>query len=199
MIKEIEIVFENCEHMTIKGDITFDLLPITTEGAGIQDTVDNVKITIPKEENGVYYPFGYIQDETTKFNRLFQHQDITQIVIDENTYYPNWYEENEYAYVQSNEYQKNYKDDDGNLIITISKSNKFKPSIDTSIGLTDTQKFIIIKTLEIYRNNTIDNSLKENLTEIIDIINLSKSPVDSLDRKKIELRNEFLELLPNLN
>ena len=198
-MKKIEIVFENCEWLEINADITFDILPVPTEGTDKCDTIDNVIISIPKEENGVYYPFGYIEDETTKFNRLFSYNDITQIVVDSNTYFPRWYQENEYEWVQSNKYQKTNRDSDGNLTISISKRNNAKPLLSKLPELTDIQKFLILKSLELYKNNTIDKGLEDALAELITIMGTGENKeLTKLDRIKLALRSDFLETVEHL-
>lgn len=119
--REIKIVFENCEILNVITSGEFDIT--TTKDDCVAD-IDNVKLTIPKSSNGIYtYPW---QDgsETTTYNRLANSDNITQIVIDGNTYYPKWYEENEYAWSQNNKYQCTYKTEDGSVVIDISTSNK---------------------------------------------------------------------------
>lgn len=115
--KEVGLVFENCEHMTIVGDISFEV-------DQKEKTLSNVRISIPKESNGVH-DFWETFDETTKFNRILKHDDIVQIEMDGLAYGVDWYEESEYTCSEHNEYQHTYrKAEDGSLVITISTENK---------------------------------------------------------------------------
>ena len=121
MIKTIEIVFENCECLTVDAHINFDIISKRDDGGC---SINNVEITIPKSSNGIYeYPWR--DAETTIINRLNGSRDITQIIIDGVTHFPVWYEEDdEYSWSQHNEYQHTYRTQDGNLIIDISTKNK---------------------------------------------------------------------------
>lgn len=128
MKKEIEIVFENCEYLTVTGDIEFDVISDRKDG---KKDIDNVKIVIPKSENGVHDFWGSGRDDT-KFNRIGG-KDITQLEFDGVTHFPAWYEEGEYCSSQYNEYQKTHRDNDGNMIVSISKANKEKPTQHSKI------------------------------------------------------------------
>lgn len=119
--KEIEIVFENSECLRVIASVEFDIVTIEDD---IVEFIDNVNITIPTSCNGVYHAFGDMNRETTIFNKLANSDDITQIIIDGNTYYPKWYEQDEYSWSTSNEYQNTYKTEDGTLVVDISVDNK---------------------------------------------------------------------------
>lgn len=113
--KEIELVFENLECMTVVASGEFDIV--------IAETIDNIKLTIQKSENGIYIPLGIEDYETTKFNKLNKSNDITQIIIDGITYFPKWYDGDK-SYTQYNKYQHTYRSENGDMIINISTFNK---------------------------------------------------------------------------
>lgn len=119
--KEIRLIFENCEHLDTQAYISFDTV---SNEENCFKVIDNVIITIPKSENGVYTSPFDCNYETTKFNRILEHNDITQIIINSVAYYTKWYDEDEYCTSQSNEYQNTYRAEDGSVIINISTANK---------------------------------------------------------------------------
>ena len=106
MKKEIELVFENCEYFNVNADITYNLMK--------DNVIDNVKIIIDKDENSIY-DIDLIERDITKFNRIQQCNDITQIIIDDNTYYILWHDE----YSLENDNQISHRDKDGKMIIEI--------------------------------------------------------------------------------
>lgn len=172
-MKTMEIVFENCEYLTVDGEIVFD---VTGEHSDGSKSIDNVKIIIPKSSNGIYeFPYG--NEETTIINRLAGSDDITQIHIDGVCYYPVLYEENEYAWTQHNEYQHTYKTENGDLVIEISSANKQRKSDNERIVelITDymqeypTMTFgQVIGKLEKLYGGSIDTSINGTVVEMLE-------------------------------
>ncbi|MGL5331144.1 MAG: hypothetical protein ACRDD7_17910 [Peptostreptococcaceae bacterium] len=125
LMQTIKIVFENCDSMAIECEkISFHITQVNGDGSS---HVDGLKIVIPKANNGVHYPFGG-NDETTKFNRLMKHNDISSLYVDDEQYIPEWYYESDYCCPESNEYQHTYKTENGDLVIEISSANKQRQS-----------------------------------------------------------------------
>ena len=111
MKKQITIIFENCRYFDIEADITY-----TKEDSILEDdrVINNVKIIIDKQQNTIFNTVN--NKDISKFNKL-EDNDITQIVINNNTYLPVWID-NELNY-NTNKCQKTYRNENGDMIIEI--------------------------------------------------------------------------------
>lgn len=129
-IKSIRFVFENCECFSIDAkylgefelsDIHKCIHRIAANCIAKMDCANTVAIEIFSEGNKEYSPFDVIRDEDeTLFDRLNMYHDITSIdiIYDDDTsemYYV------DYEGDETNEYQKNYMNNFGDMYIVISK------------------------------------------------------------------------------
>lgn len=130
-MKEIRILLENCDTITVDGkDVKFldmeqiNKLPqdinIVCQTTREMCTTDRVTLILSKDANLPHREFG-VFDETTVFKRLMKHRDIVSLVIvyedgKEVTYYGP-YDEDEYGF--DNKLQTTELDDNGNLVIKI--------------------------------------------------------------------------------
>lgn len=140
-VKEIEIVFENCEHFVVPASDIYYLrmadFDTIIERCAInsilrQEIVKDVAIVLAKEANADYIPFGNPDFVMKKFDRLLRHNDIAQIQLNyddgsTDLYYPSWCGFSEYE----NHYQKITIDEDGRLSIRIIPS-KYLFSLENS-------------------------------------------------------------------
>ena len=91
LIKEITLVLENCEEITIDGkyigdfhlgDIKFEISRIACNAINMMEVCHDFFIELHADANKVYYPFGVKdENETRVFDRLTRWNDITQIDI----------------------------------------------------------------------------------------------------------------------
>lgn len=163
-MKHLEFIFENCESITINGYITYEKVE--------DNVIDNVVITIPKSENGVSDSnFGYNNDDTTKFARLKQYNDICHINIDNDSYEVKWVDED---YEQENSAQSYHYDKD-NLIIEINtkkakhkkQNNKVVCLINTYMEQNESLSFydVLGKIKSFNNQNEIIEFLQNNIKE----------------------------------
>lgn len=134
-IKELTLIFENCEFITIDGKYVggFELDGIKTRIARIAcnsvdkfDVANSIAVEIHKDADKPYMSFG--EEHSSVFERIHEYSDITSIEftltneyegegVDEQTYqyYVNWTGESEYE----NTAQSTFVSDSGNLYLII--------------------------------------------------------------------------------
>lgn len=152
LVKEITFTFENCESFTIDGKWIGSFLvsdierKITRLGCNWIDeviTAHTFAIEIFSGADGKYNPFGIQSEETTKFKRLKQYDDITHIDF---TLYDQYGEKDEVKNYHFALYWDNEDDDDwnneamtvyqselGNLYIVVSDKEKFDDFFDKQV------------------------------------------------------------------
>lgn len=128
-VKEIILGFENCESMSLPynfiGDFTVEGIHEEVCRVAINSIcklkiADTVVIELFKEADGKYYPLGFTEDATSKFERIKQCRDITSITV---TYDDDSEDELLIRYDADcieNFRQSVYESEFGNLYITIS-------------------------------------------------------------------------------
>ncbi len=152
-LKQITLVFENCDAITIDGkyvgQFLVDNLHTSFERIACNsiekiDVVNTFVIEIHKDANKERYQFDQTQIEDFKqmaFDRLKLYKDITSIefdleesyvedgqvpCIEHYDYYINWVGDSEY----SNEAQTNYLSKDGNFYIVIAENKSIEDFFD---------------------------------------------------------------------
>lgn len=139
-IKEIELIFENCEVITIPGkyigrfyvgNIRKSLSRIAVNSTRMYETAKKIVIEIHKDAETQNRPFGTEGDDST-FDRILKWNDITSIEItledaynkenkeEHYVFYTDWIGDSEYE----NEGQKSKRSELGHLYIVITKKNK---------------------------------------------------------------------------
>lgn len=145
-IKEIELVFENCEVITIPGkyigrfyvgNIRKSLSRIAVNSTRMYETAKKIVIEIHKDAETQNRPFGTEDDDST-FDRILKWNDITSIEItledaynkenkeEHYVFYTDWIGDSEYE----NEGQKSKRSELGHLYIVITKKNKKEGHFD---------------------------------------------------------------------
>lgn len=137
-VKSVEFVFENCECFSIDAkyfgtlklsDFHLCIQRIAANAIVKMNCVGTVAMEIFSDGNKKYAPFG-CEDEAEKcFDRLNMYHDITsiEIIYDDDTsetYYV------DYEGDATNEYQKNYMNNFGDMYIVISKDKGISDFFD---------------------------------------------------------------------
>lgn len=152
-LKEIGFYFENCEYISIDGKYVgyflVDDIRTSIERIACNSIIDmkiprTFAVEIHKDANIIHNPFGDKRYDKTKFERLMEYDDITQIdftlVKSENDFDEtvpstkeishhlnvSWKGNNDY----SNEAQTSYLSKNGHLYIVISQDISFEEIID---------------------------------------------------------------------
>lgn len=140
-IKEIELVFENCEVITIPGkyigrfyvgNIRKSLSRIAVNSTRMFETARKIVIEIHKDAEVPNRPFGTEdENDNSTFDRILKCNDITDIEItledaygkekeEHYVFYTDWIGDSEYK----NEGQKSKRSELGHLYILITRKNK---------------------------------------------------------------------------
>ena len=139
-IKEIELVFENCEVITIPGkyigrfyvgNICKSLSRIAVNSTRMYETAKKIVIEIHKDAETQNRQFGTEGDDST-FDRILKWNDITSIEITLEDAYNKENKEEHYVFctdwIGDSEYenkgQKSKRSELGHLYIVITKKNK---------------------------------------------------------------------------
>jgi len=182
-IKQIELILENCDVITIDGKYIGDFLidNIHTSIARIACNAieemryaDTIMMEIHKDANKIRYQFGQTdveEFEQLTFDRLIGCGDITSItfeLVNENDthskkhhYYVNWTGDSDYV----NEAQKSYISECGHLYIVISKDDDISDFFDMEeINDPDNMdfKFDMLDIGDKYGNPDKDNTKENN-------------------------------------
>ena len=152
-LKEITFVLENCDHITIDGkyigdflveDIRTSISRIACNAIDKMDVIHTFAIEIHKDANKERYPFGFKEDKELTFDRLVSYDDITSIdfkliedyveegqepTMEHYHYYIYWTGEDDYT----NESQKSYISNVGNLYIVIADGKNIEDFFDKEV------------------------------------------------------------------
>ena len=143
-VKSIELVFENCEYVTIPSEFigTLELDGIRQHISRVASNciskmtaIKNVAIEIFKNADGEHSPFGMESEKTTIFGRITSCDDITSIIVnydDESseTLYVDYEEEYEGVLGAENKLQTTKTNKFGDVYIVISKQHSFEDYFD---------------------------------------------------------------------
>lgn len=133
IVDKIDLVFENCDAMSFSEDeikylklnnISFDIERITCNAIYKNYYVEDVLIALYKEADKEHYELDIEDYKTSKFKRIEQWPDITDIEIfykdgHKECYCVEWEDLEEDS--QSNSRQKIWKNNSGDLYVVISK------------------------------------------------------------------------------
>ena len=116
----VELILENCDIISFNSK---HIEHLQTEKEVGNNYLDYLNLIVNKEGDIPYKKFDDLEP-ISPFQRITQHNDITQIVIinnsnEESHYYIDYEKIDEEKLGSSNKYQKSYIDEDGNLIIVI--------------------------------------------------------------------------------
>ena len=142
-LKSLEIIFENCEHVTIPANMIGDihmggtkyiLNRVAANAIGGYNLITEFYIELFKTADKIYHPFGIESDENSILTRISEFNDITGIDIEyeDGTVeeYLVDYDEKDDSLGSPNKNQKTYVSHLGNVYVVIQKDKKIEDFFD---------------------------------------------------------------------
>lgn len=163
-IKSLDIVFENCECISIEtkylygfslSGIDVSISRIALNCIHKMNSVKHTEIVICRDADKEYKPFGVDEYKTTVFDRISTDKDITSLYLryqdgTEECYYPKWGGDSDYI----NTYQHSCITPKGNLVLVIDEEYD---SIDTYFNKTETNFNDLDKSISFYKYMELDD------------------------------------------